>query len=115
MILKVKSIVVPASLVTFIAIIFIFSSYIVTISSFAQSDTNNNSTNQTMQSMVQSANQTVENILQDANQSSKANQGNASDGDSNLTEGAKNIGTNLTEVAKKLDETISKKLHDLAK
>jgi hypothetical protein len=36
-------------------------------------------------------------------------------GDSNVTEGAKNIGKNLTEVAKKLGETISKKLHDLAK
>ena len=37
MILKVQSIV-PASISIFIAIIFVFSSFIVTISSFAQSD-----------------------------------------------------------------------------
>ena len=87
---------------------------IVTISSFAQSDSNN-STNQTLENMSQSANLTGEHIQQDANQTSEVIQGNASDGDSNGTEGAKNIGNNLTEVAKKLGETISKKLHDLAK
>jgi hypothetical protein len=54
-------------------------------------------------------------MSQSANQTSEVIQGNASDGDSNGTEVAKNIGNNLTEVAKKLGETISKKLHDLAK
>ena len=49
------------------------------------------------------------------NQTGEVIQGNASDGGSNITERAKNIGKNLTEVAKKLDETISKKLHNLAK
>ena len=56
MIIKVPS-VVPASILIFIAIIFVFPSSIVTISSFAQSDSNNNSTNQTMENMSQSANQ----------------------------------------------------------
>ena len=65
--------------------------------------------------MSQSANQTGEHIQQDANQTSEVIQGNASDGDSNGTEGTKNIGNNLIEVAKRLGETISKKLHDLAK
>jgi hypothetical protein len=94
-----------------ILLIFVFPSSIVTISSFAQSDSN--STNQTMKNMNQSANQTVDDHLQqDANQTS----GNASDGDvSKITEKAKSVGKNLTEVAKKLAETINKKMNDLAK
>ena len=71
MIRKVQS-VVPASIAIFIAIIFVFSSSIVTTSSFAQSDSNNN-TNQTTQKMGQSTNQT----------------GELGDADSNITEGAK--------------------------
>ena len=49
------------------------------------------------------------------NQTGEVIQGNDNDTESNITERAKNIGKNLTEVAKKLDETISKKLHNLAK
>ena len=72
MIRKVQS-VVPASIAIFIAIIFVFSSSIVTTSSFAQSDSNNNNTNQTTQNMGQSTNQT----------------GELGDADSSITEGAK--------------------------
>jgi len=67
---------VPASISIFIVNIFIFSSSIVTISSFAQSDSNN-STNQTLEIMSQSANQTGEHIQQDANQTREVIQGNA--------------------------------------
>jgi hypothetical protein len=112
MIIKIQT-VVHASIAMFIAIIFIFSSSIVTPLSFERSDSSNNSTNQTMKNMSQSANQTVDDHLQQAaNQTS----GKTSDGDvSNITEEAKNIGKNLTEVAKKLAETINKKMKDLAK
>ena len=115
MIIKIQS-VVPTSITIFIAIIFLFSHSIVTPPlSFAQSDSSNNSTNQTMKNMSQSANQTVEHLQQDANQTSEEIQGNASNDVSNITEKAKNIGKNLTEVAKKLGETINKKMNDLAK
>lgn len=115
MIRKIQSVVIPESIAIFIAIIFVFSSSIVTTSSFAQSDSGNNHSNQTMQNIGQSANQTGEHVQQDANQTSEVIQGNATDVGSNTTEGVKSLGKNLTEVAKKIGETISKKLQDLAK
>jgi hypothetical protein len=82
----------------FIEIIFIFSFFIVTSSSFAQSDSSNNSTDQTMKNMSQSANQTVYAHLRHA---ANQNGGNASDSDdSNFTEKIKNIGKNLWKVQK---------------
>ena len=87
MIIKIQS-VVPASITIFIAIIFLLSHSIVTPLSFAQSDSNNNSTNQTMKNMSQSANQTVEHLQQDANQTSEEIQGNTSNDVSNINEQA---------------------------
>jgi predicted PurR-regulated permease PerM len=113
MVITIQSVVIPTSIAIFIATIFLFSFFIVTSPSFAQSDSGNNSTNQTMKNMSQSANQTVDDHLQ---QAANPTSGNASDGNvSNITEEAKNIGKNLTEVAKKLNETINKKMNDLAK
>ena len=112
LIIKIQSVVIPASIAIFIAIILLFSFSIVTLLSFAQSDSNN-STNHTIKNMSQSANQTVDDHFQEgANQT----RGNASDGDvSNITEKAKSVGKNLTEVAKKIGETINKKMKDFAK
>lgn len=83
----------------FIEIIFVFSFFIVPTSSFAQSDSSNNSTNQTMKkyNSISRSNSWWPSLQQAANQ----NSGNASDGDdSNITEKVKNIGKNLTEGAK---------------
>ena len=67
MILKVHSIV-PVSISIFIAIIYVFSSFIVTNSSFAHSDNYNNTPNQTMENKGQPPNKTDENVQQGSNQ-----------------------------------------------
>ena len=84
----------------------------VTISSFATSE-NNNNTNQTIENNGRSPNKLYENIQQGSSQTGKATQGIASDGGFKMSEGAKDIGKNITDVAKKLAETIDKKLQDL--
>jgi len=75
--------IIPAA--TILAISFSLMTF--TISTYAQSET----TNQTMQDMGQSANQTGEHMQKSANQTGEAIQGNASQIGSKITEGAKNI------------------------
>jgi hypothetical protein len=97
MIIKSQS-VLPASIEYSLKLSLFFPFFIVTSSSFAPSDSSNNSTDHTMKNMSQSANQTVNNHLR---QAANQNVGNANDGDdSNITEKAKNIGKNVMEGAK---------------
>ena len=113
MILKVHSIV-PVSISIFIAIIYVFSSFIVTNSSFAQSDNYNNTQTKQRKIRVNHQIKQMKMFNKVPIKQGKATQGNASDCGSNISEGANNLGKNITEVAIKLDEAISKKLRDLA-
>ncbi|HEX2409501.1 MAG TPA: hypothetical protein VHJ38_20035 [Nitrososphaeraceae archaeon] len=108
MVITIQLVVISTSIAIFIAIIFLFSSFRVITTSFAQKDSSNNSTDQTMKNVNQSVNQTVNNHLQqDVNQTSELIQENASDGDvSNITEKAKSLGKNITEVVKKFPEKL---------
>ena len=59
-------------IVVFTALIYVFSFFIVTISSFAKSETNNNRANQTIENNGQSPNKSYENIQQGSSQTGKA-------------------------------------------